>query len=124
MIKYDGRHPFVFAGSPVEVSRSKEAKDSGSQSAIENMGFNFKENRDWAENLAILTQVGLTMAGCIVFCFFIGRFVDRMLGTRGIFVVLFILLGVIGGANVVYRQIMKVMDSPSETDRKPNDGNR
>jgi ATP synthase protein I len=67
-----------------------------------------KKHRQWAEHLSIVMQFGLTMAGCIVFCFFIGRALDRWLGTKGIFITIFVLLGVIGGANVAYRQIMDV----------------
>lgn len=67
------------------------------------------------ENLSIIMQIGLTMAGCIVFCFFIGRLIDRWLGTRGIFITIFTVLGVVGGANVVYRQIMEITaDSTSD----------
>ena len=29
--------------------------------------FSYKTNKIWAENLQIIMQVGLTMAGCIVF---------------------------------------------------------
>ena len=68
----------------------------------------FKKHRQWAEHLTIVMQFGLTIAGCIVFCFFIGRALDRWLGTKGIFITIFIVLGVIGGANVAYRQIMDV----------------
>ena len=67
------------------------------------------------ENLSIIMQIGLTMAGCIVFCFFIGRFIDQWIGTRGIFITIFTVLGVIGGASVVYRQIMEITaDSTSD----------
>lgn len=58
----------------------------------------------------IVTQFGLTIALCIVFCFFVGRFIDGLLGTKGIFITLFTILGVIGGANVAYRQIKEVLD--------------
>jgi F0F1-type ATP synthase assembly protein I len=79
------------------------------------MVFNYKKNRAWAENLSIVMQIGLTMAGCIVFCFFVGLYLDKWIGTRGIFVTIFTLLGVIGGAVTVYRQIMEVIDDESET---------
>ncbi len=48
------------------------------------------------------------MAGCIIFCFFIGRFLDKWLGTKGIFLTIFIILGIIGGGNTVYRQILEI----------------
>ena len=55
-------------------------------------------------------QIGLTMAGCIVFCFFVGLYLDKWLRTRGIFVTIFTILGVIGGGVTVYRQIMEVIE--------------
>jgi F0F1-type ATP synthase assembly protein I len=55
-------------------------------------------------------QIGLTMAGCIVFCFFVGLYLDKWLGTRGILVTIFTILGVIGGGVTVYRQIMEVIE--------------
>ena len=77
--------------------------------------FNYKKNRAWVENLSIVMQIGLTMAGCIVFCFFVGLYLDKWLGTKGIFVTIFIVLGVIGGGVTVYRQIMEIIES------KPDD---
>ncbi|UCD82815.1 MAG: AtpZ/AtpI family protein [Desulfobacterales bacterium] len=84
------------------------------------MFFDFKKNRAWAENLAIVMQIGLTMAGCIVFCFFIGLYLDKWIGTRGVFVTIFTVLGVIGGGVTVYRQILKVIE-PKE--KGPKSGN-
>jgi ATP synthase protein I len=81
------------------------------------MASEFKKHRHWAEHVAVVSQIGLTLAGCIVFCFFIGRALDHWLGTKGIFITIFILLGIAGGANVVYRQIMRV----TEQDRKNKD---
>ena len=78
------------------------------------MVFNYKKNRVWAENLSIVMQIGLTMAGCIVFCFFLGLYLDKWIGTKGIFVTIFTILGVIGGAVTVYRQIMEVVEDKSD----------
>lgn len=88
--------------------------------------FNYKKNSTWADNIAIVTQLGLTMVGCIIFCFFIGFFIDKWLGTGGIFVAIFTVLGVIGGGNVCYREILKITPvnkSPenTQTDEKNND---
>jgi len=74
------------------------------------MLFNYKKNRAWTENLTIVMQIGLTMAGCIIFCFFLGLYIDKWLGTRGIFVTIFTILGVIGGGITVYRQILEVIE--------------
>ncbi|UCH20055.1 MAG: AtpZ/AtpI family protein [Deltaproteobacteria bacterium] len=81
------------------------------------MFFDYKKHRAWAENLSIVMQLGLTMAGCICFCFFVGLMLDKWLGIRGIFVTIFTVLGVVGGAIVVYRQIMEIIE------QKDNDRN-
>jgi F0F1-type ATP synthase assembly protein I len=86
------------------------------------MIFDFKKNRAWIENLSIVTQLGLTMAGCIFFCFFVGRYLDRLLGTKGIFVAIFTILGVIGGGVVVYRQILEVTEVETEDNNDSNNG--
>ncbi len=93
---------------------------------LRKMAFNYKKNRVWAESLHITTQLGLTMVGCVCFCFFIGLYLDRWLGTKGIFVTIFTILGVIGGGNVVYRQIIEITEEKSEKtkakDREPDNG--
>ena len=88
------------------------------------MFFDYKKNRPWAENLQIVMQLGLTMAGCILFCFYIGLKLDGWLGTKGIFVTIFILLGVAGGAVTAYRQIMEVTprNNNSKDTNRPENG--
>jgi len=78
------------------------------------MFFNYKKNKVWAENLSIVMQLGLTMAGCIGFCFFIGLYLDRQLGTKGVFIVIFTVLGVLGGGNVAYRQILEIIQDKEQ----------
>lgn len=88
------------------------------------MVFNYKKNRAWAEGLHIVMQAGLTMAGCIIFCFLIGLYLDRWLGTRGVFITVLTILGVIGGAVTVYRQIMDVTGQDRASSEDPDDGTR
>ena len=88
------------------------------------MLFNYKKNRAWAENLTIVMQIGLTMAGCIVFCFFLGLYIDKWLGTKGVFVTIFTILGVIGGGITVYRQILEVIEDNSNEQKNRGDGVR
>ncbi len=78
--------------------------------------FNFKEQRTNAEYLALTMQLRLTMAGSIGLGLAIGYYLDRWLGTKGILLVVFILLGVIGGGVTCYRQIME-LDSEEKPDR-------
>ncbi|MFC1856811.1 AtpZ/AtpI family protein [Thermodesulfobacteriota bacterium] len=85
--------------------------------------FDYKKNRVWAENLQIVMQIGLTMVGCIFFCFFfVGRPLDQWLGTKGVFTAVFIVLGVIGGAVVVYRQILEVTEPREKSKRNSDNG--
>ena len=88
------------------------------------MVFNYKKNRAWAEGLSIVMQIGLTMAGCIVFCFFIGLYLDKWLGTRGIFVTIFIILGIVCGSVTVYRQISETLKPPPENKKDSSNGSR
>jgi ATP synthase protein I len=57
--------------------------------------------------MALVTQLGLTMAGSILFCFAIGYYLDKWLHTKGLFITIFILLGIAGGGYTAYRQIME-----------------
>ena len=88
------------------------------------MVFNYKKNRVWAENLSVVMQIGLTMAGCILFCFFIGFYLDKWLGTRGVFITIFIILGIIGGAVTVYRQILEILDDQPQNKNDSNHASR
>jgi F0F1-type ATP synthase assembly protein I len=72
--------------------------------------FDYKKNQPWAENMQIVMQLGLTMAGCVGFCFYVGFQIDKWLATKGLFVSIFTILGVIGGGVVVYRQIMEIFE--------------
>ena len=88
------------------------------------MQFSYSKNRVWAENLQIITQIGLTMVGCIMFCLFVGYQLDGWLGTKGVFVTVFIILGVIGGGNVVYRQIMEIFEDDDQDHREQTAGEK
>jgi ATP synthase protein I len=87
------------------------------------MGFKYKDNKVWAENLQIVMQIGLTMAGCIGFGLIVGLYLDRWLGTKGIFITMFILYGVIGGGYVVYRQVVEVMETGKKDKNGSENGN-
>jgi ATP synthase protein I len=58
------------------------------------------------------------MAGSILFCFAIGYFLDKWLGTKGLFISIFIILGIIGGGVTVYRQINEVIDLKDKRNSK------
>ena len=78
-----------------------------------------KETHKIFEQLVLVSQLGLTMVGCIGLGFAIGYYLDKWVGTRGIFLTIFILIGIAGGAFTVYRQI-KELES-QETDESAQD---
>ena len=71
--------------------------------------FKLLQSGKWADELTLVSQLGLTMAGSILFCFAIGYHLDKWLHTKGLFITLFILLGIAGGGYTVYRAIMKTL---------------
>ena len=58
------------------------------------------------------------MAGSILFCFAIGYYLDKWLDSKGLFITIFILLGVAGGGYTAYRQIMEAMKEDGEKEEK------
>lgn len=82
--------------------------------------FDFKEDKAWIENLALVSQLGLTMAGAILFCFAIGYYLDKWLGTKGLFITVFILLGIAGGGYTTYRQIAEITKRDKKKRKKPD----
>ena len=78
-----------------------------------------KETHRIFGQLVLVSQLGLTMVGCIGLGFAIGYYLDKWVGTRGIFLTIFILLGIAGGGYTVYRQI-KELES-QETDESAQD---
>lgn len=68
------------------------------------------------DHLALVMQVGLTFAGSVLFCLACGYWLDKWLGTGGVFITIFILLGIAGGGYTAYRQIMDLAPDEEEKD--------
>jgi len=66
------------------------------------------------EDLNLVMQLGLTMAGSILFCFAIGYYLDKWLETKGLFITIFILLGIVGGGYTAFRQIMEIAEEEKD----------
>jgi ATP synthase protein I len=73
------------------------------------------------DHLALVMQVGLTFAGSLLFCFAIGFYLDKWFGTKPLFIIIFIFLGIAGGGYTVYRQIMDI-DDGDKTGKKSKGG--
>ncbi len=64
-----------------------------------------KGDHDALDDFALVSQLGFTMALCLVFCFFVGYKLDQWLGSHGVVLAVSIVLGILGGGWTVYRQI-------------------
>ena len=76
----------------------------------------FRKYSKIAEQMSIVSQLGLTMVGSIGLCMAIGYFIDRWLGTKGVFITIFIILGVIGGGYTCYRQIKEIEEKDGKNE--------
>lgn len=66
------------------------------------------------DHMALVMQVGLTFAGSVLLCLYIGYKLDEWLDTKGLFITIFILLGIAGGGYTAYRQIMDLGITPED----------
>ena len=69
----------------------------------------------------MVTHLGLTMAFSIGLFFAAGYYLDKWLGTKGLFITIFILLGIVGGGYTVYHEIMKTL---GQEEKKKTDHDR
>ena len=61
-----------------------------------------KEKRQIMRALGLFSQLGLGMACCIVIGLFFGRFIDGLLGTTPLFLIIFTLLGAAASIKFMY----------------------
>jgi len=69
---------------------------------------------DYLKHLALISQVGLLMAIPIFLCIFVGIWLDKYFGTNGVFLIIFILLGVMSS----FRNLFKVVLGKIDKDKK------
>lgn len=67
---------------------------------------------NFARALSKLSQVGITMVVTIGMCFFIGKWIDKKLGTDVIFLAIFTLLGI--GAAFRNLYVLVILDFKKE----------
>lgn len=56
-----------------------------------------EKNRNALKNLTLISQIGISMITPILLGVFIGQLIDRRIGTEGIFVLIFLIVGAGGG---------------------------
>jgi len=58
--------------------------------------------RDWVKALAFLSQIGITIAACIVVGVFLGIFLDRLFGISPILTIICSILGLIAAFKSIF----------------------
>lgn len=66
-----------------------------------------KDNFGVLQALALLSQIGITIIVPVIAGVYLGNKIDVFLGTKAIFLVVFIILGVLVGFRSAYRLLMK-----------------
>lgn len=69
-----------------------------------------KKNKNPLGNLALITQVGLSIITPILLGVYLGMFIDKKVGTEGAFAIIFIILGAIAG----FMNIFKLAGRPKD----------
>ncbi|MDD4527315.1 MAG: AtpZ/AtpI family protein [Candidatus Margulisbacteria bacterium] len=70
-----------------------------------------KANKDavsLGRSLTLVYQIGFTIILSLLFFLFVGKKLDEWLGTPGIFMIIGIIFGVVGGGYVVYKEIERI----------------
>ncbi len=61
------------------------------------MNNNNKQDKNFLRNIALITQIGFSMITPILVGVYVGQFIDKKVGTNGIFTIILIIIGVGGG---------------------------
>lgn len=64
-----------------------------------------KENMKIISSLAIYSQLGVSMVMCVVVGFIVGQFLDKIFSTSPVFLIIFIIIGIIAS----YRTLFKIL---------------
>lgn len=69
------------------------------------------------KNLSMISQIGLMMSIPIIGCILLGSFIDDHLHTAPIFLIIFIILGVLAS----FRNLFVIANKMSKSDRKDSE---
>ncbi len=76
-----------------------------------------KKNMRIAESFAMISQVGISFVVYIVGALFIGKFIDSKLSTSPLFLIGFIILGVIAAFFNIFKMLMHLAAKEGEGDK-------
>ena len=67
-----------------------------------------KNNRELLRNLYMISQLGVTMVACLFIGFFLGRYLDDLLGTSPVMLIIFSLMGIGAAFRAIYQIVRKI----------------
>lgn len=67
-----------------------------------------------AKGFSLLSQIGITMGVCILGCSLLGLWIDKKIGTRPIFTLIFIVIGVLSAFMNLHKTLKSYMRKESE----------
>ncbi len=69
------------------------------------------------QNLALITQVGLTLSVYIIGAVFIGSFIDKKLNTAPLFLLICLIVGLAAAFFNMYRMLLKIGTKKGDEDK-------
>nr|WP_228370438.1 AtpZ/AtpI family protein [Gottschalkia acidurici] len=69
-----------------------------------------KLNKKALQNIALVSQIGISMITPIIICILLGNYLDKKFNTNLIFLVIFITIGVGSAFTSVYKLVSKDFD--------------
>jgi predicted F0F1-ATPase subunit len=67
-----------------------------------------KNNKNFLDYISLITELGLSVVISILIGLFAGLWLDRKLGLKGVFTVILLIFGVIGGFIAAYKLIKEL----------------
>ena len=64
-------------------------------------------DKSFLKNIALISQIGFSMIAPILVGVYLGQFIDKKVGTKGVFTIILIIIGVGGG----FVNLFKLTDS-------------
>lgn len=69
-----------------------------------------KNNKNFFDYIGLITELGLSVVISILIGLFTGRWLDKKFGLNGVFTIVLLIFGVIGGFTAAYKLIKEVDD--------------
>lgn len=73
-----------------------------------------KKKYGFLANFALVSQIGMMMVIPIVLCIWLGSKIDKKLGTGGLFLIIFIIIGVASGFRNIYHLVYKQFEKKED----------